>query len=114
MFELLGVPINLVNLGGWGAFTTLAWVVLRGFLKGDIRTRREVDEIRADRDVRLAERDQWREAWKERGVTLRAKDRQLDQLLRVGEVSTKILTALPHVEDDVPDADSLGDTEEAR
>jgi len=88
MIDFLGVPISLLNVTGWGAFVLLVAAGLRWFVRGDVRTDREYQEL-------VKDRDKWQAAWEERGETLRHLLAQNSKLLEVGETSARVLTSLP-------------------
>lgn len=95
MVDLLGAPISLVNITGWAAFSLLVWVIARALIKGDLRTAREVEELRADRDARLTEAGSWKGAFEERGRALQTVLAQNHRLLELSETSAHVLTSLP-------------------
>lgn len=95
MIDFLGVPLNLVNASGWGAFALLAWVVIRLVLKGQLYPARYVQEIREDRDQRLIEVGAWKAAFEERGIVVRDLLSQNRKLLELSKTSAHILKSLP-------------------
>lgn len=91
MDEVLGTPLDVTDLSGWGV--VLLFVV--ALLTGKLRTNREVQEIRADRDARIAEAGAWKTAWEERGATLHEVLKQNSELLIHTELVATILQSLP-------------------
>lgn len=80
------VPLQVIlnGTGVAGLLVLLFWMLSTGRLA----TRREVDDIRADRDV-------WRSAaLDQKGL--------LTQVLSGQETTNRLLRAIPHVDDEVP------------
>lgn len=74
-----GIPIESIGVGG--LLVALFWMLATGRLV----TRREADDIRADRDV-------WRSSFlDQKGL--------LTQVLTEQETAVRLLRAIPHVED---------------
>lgn len=87
MIDFLGVPLSLVNVTGWGAFSLLSWILVRSFLSGRIRTEREVLELRT-------ESSKWQEAWQERGVVILELLSQNAKLLGAQELTNKVVQSV--------------------
>lgn len=83
--------IPLADIGATAVLVVVVWLILAGRLV----PRSTLEDVRADRDARLAEAHQWREAWKERGEVVRDLMRQNSRLIEVGETSAHVLTSLP-------------------
>jgi hypothetical protein len=81
-----------------GAAALVGLVVLM-VLTGRLVTRRQLDDVRADRDARLAEiaaeRDTWREAHRVSEEARREAQDQTGELLELSRVSAHLLSALP-------------------
>lgn len=92
MFDVLGIPVNLLELSGWGVLILL-------IATGRLRTSQNVKEIREDRDARLAEAAEWKTAWEKSEETKAQLVLQVSQLLALGQVSANILGALPPSEE---------------
>jgi hypothetical protein len=92
MFDVLGIPINVFELSGWGLLVLL-------IATGKLRTSQNVKEIRDDRDARLAEAAEWKTAWEKSEETKAQLVSQVSQLLALGQVSAHILGALPSQEE---------------
>lgn len=58
-----GVPISVGQLSGWGAFVTLAFVVVTGFLAGRIYSGRAVDTMLRAAGERLAAETKRADTW---------------------------------------------------
>jgi hypothetical protein len=95
VIDFMGVPVSLINVSGWGAFSLLAWLLIRSIIVGKLRTEREVIEIRADRDQRLVEVGAWKTAYEERGGTIDELLSQNRKLLELSETSAHVLKSLP-------------------
>jgi hypothetical protein len=96
VIEFMGVPLSIPGLSGWGAFVLLTWVVIRAFVKGDVRTDREFQELRADRDARLKEAARWEEAYVgERTAHSETRAQLTAVLIPVGEVTMRTMQSLP-------------------
>ena len=93
MIDFMGVPISLINASGWGAFALLAWVIIRSVIRGHLRTAREVEDLRKDRDARLQEVGKWRLAWEERGTVVTEVLTQNTKLLDHLELTTRVVKA---------------------
>lgn len=103
-----GVPTELLTGGGIGAVLVFCLLmVFRGHLvpKG-LMTKEQVDELRTNWNVQLADKDKqiatWHEAWKE-AVAAGEKDRevreqqagQIDELLKGFSILERFITSLP-------------------
>ncbi|MEE6273529.1 hypothetical protein V2J56_09240 [Georgenia sp. MJ206] len=91
----MGVPLSIPGLTGWGAFVMLTWVIIRAFVKGDVRTDREFQELRADRDARLKEAAEWQTAHAKEIAAHEETRRQVTALLPVGQITAKVMRSLP-------------------
>jgi hypothetical protein len=92
MFEVLGIPVNIFELSGWGLLVILV-------VTGKLRPSSNVKEIRDDRDARLAEAAEWKTAWEKSEETKAQLVSQVSQLLALGQVSAHILGSLPPQEE---------------
>lgn len=92
MFDVLGIPVNVFELSGWGLLVLL-------IATGRLRTSQNVREIREDRDARLAEAAEWKTAWQKSEETKAQLVSQVSQLLALGQVSAHILKTLPPQEE---------------
>lgn len=93
MSELLGI-----NVLQGGAAAILALVVLF-ILVGRLVPRATVNDVRADRDARIAElaqeRDTWRAAYMEEAAARRVAQDQVGELLEFGRTADHVLRSLP-------------------
>lgn len=69
-------------------FLLLAWVVVRGFIKGTIRTEREIDAAHA-------EAMEWREAYREESRLSAELAGQNSRLLAAADLSAHAFSTLP-------------------
>ena len=88
-------------LSGWGAFITLAFLVLRVVVRGDLipRTTHE-RELRQEREAReRAEHDtaEWRTEGRVKDAQIAEKDKQLQHMGEVGRLVAKWTEALQNV-----------------
>ena len=91
-------------LGAWGslgAFSGLVALVVTSIIRGWLKPKASVDELVAQLEKRLADRD---ELIKEQRKTIEAQDRRNDllseqvrQLVEVGHTSNAVLQAIPRV-----------------
>ena len=95
MIDFLGVPISIPTVGGWGMFALTCAGVVRAFIKGDLVSRSVLEDVRADRDARLAEVGAWKQAWEERGKVIDTLMEQNRELTALSEVSAHALSSLP-------------------
>jgi hypothetical protein len=88
--------------GGWTSGWIFAALMVVTFFRllytGKIRTGREVQEIRQDRDVRVHEAQAWKATSQEKDEVIRELLKQQAKLLDVNEVSAHVLKSLPRVE----------------
>ncbi len=96
---MLGGDISLLQVGGWASgwlfSATMVIVIFRMLTSGKLRTGREVEEVRKDRDSRVAEALAWRTAYDQMAKLTEMKDAQIQRLLGIGEVSAHVLASLP-------------------
>lgn len=97
MESFLGVIAKLPVAGGISSFLVAAFIyaLLRGFLV----PRSAVDDVRADRDARLAEvrreSDDWRTAWTDSQETNRILADQVKELIELARTTNQLIMALP-------------------
>ena len=105
MNELLGV-----NAAQGGAAAIVVLVVLL-ILLGRLVPRSVLEDVRADRDARLAEiaqeRDTWRDAHKESESARQVAQDQVGELLELSRTADHLLRSLPHPEGVTDDLDRL-------
>lgn len=80
---------------GWLFSALMVATFFRLLYTGKIRTGREVQELRQDRDVRVHEAGTWRATAEEKDEVIRELLKQNARLLEVNEVSAHILQSLP-------------------
>lgn len=80
---------------------TLIALVIVLFFTGRIVTRKQLQDLRDDRDARLrearAEAAAWQRAWETERDARRVQSAHIDELLDVGRATSKLLNALPSV-----------------
>ena len=105
MNELLGV-----NAAQGGAAAIVVLVVLL-ILLGRLVPRSVLEDVRADRDARLAEiaqeRDTWRDAHKESESARQVAQDQVGELLELSRTADHLLRSLPHPEGVTDELDRL-------
>lgn len=93
MTELSGV--NLLVQGGAAAIVTLIVLLI---LRGSIVARPVLEDVRKDRDARIAEiaaeRDAWREAHRESEAARIKAQEQVGELLELSRVADHVLRSL--------------------
>jgi hypothetical protein len=90
---------DIAWIGGW----TSGWLFAAGMVivffrmlsSGRLRTGREVDEVRKDRDARVQSAEAWRTAALQKDEVIRTLLAQNNKLLSLSEVSAHVLTSLP-------------------
>ncbi|TXS39701.1 hypothetical protein [Streptomyces sp. t39] len=101
MSELFGLKV-----GDAGAIGLVVIVVLL-ILTGRLVPRSTVEDVRADRDARLAEltseRDTWRDAHKESEVARQVAQGQVGELLELSRTADHLLRSLPQPDWEVGD-----------
>lgn len=110
MIEVMGIPLSIINVSGWGAFALLVWILVHGFITGKIHPDRVVKEIREERDARVkaaeADRDarvagaddaarKWQEAWQQSQEALIESVGQGSRMIEVSETVAHALSSLP-------------------
>lgn len=88
-----GVPIYVVQLGPWGLFLLLVFLIVRSVVKGDLVPRRTHEDA-------LHNADMWRAAHM---ISEQARQEERDQkreLLAYAKLGTHVVTSLPSVEDE--------------
>lgn len=85
--------INIADMGGWGAFGALSLYNVLGFMKGWIRTSREMAE-----KVTLA--DKWEAAYNVERVINRETVGQIAEMLENSRTTVKVLEAIKTRSDD--------------
>lgn len=90
-----------------GAAAIVSMVVLL-ILRGHLVPRSTVDDVRADRDARIAElaaeRDTWRAAHKESEVARHVAQDQVSELLELSRTADHVLRSLPRAGEGVQHA----------
>lgn len=81
--------LTSLPVGGFSAGAILAVVVLMLF-RGQLVTKREHEETRADRDT-------WRAAWDTSEEARRTQAAQLGELLELAQTTDKVIRALPRM-----------------
>lgn len=80
------------------AVTILAGVVL-AIIRGWLVPRKTLEDVRADRDARVAaaeaREEQWRQAYLTGQDTIRQLTQQHDELLEIGRTNSAVIQALP-------------------
>ncbi|QKW31417.1 hypothetical protein HUT11_35215 (plasmid) [Streptomyces seoulensis] len=93
MNELSG--INLLVQGGAAAIVTLIVLLI---LRGSIVSRAVLEDVRKDRDARIAElaaeRDAWREAYRQSDAARIEAQAQVKELLELSRVADHVLRSL--------------------
>lgn len=87
-----------IFLSGWIAAISMFGFLWRALGKGKLRTEREVEEIRKDRDSAVEKSDTWRQAWQERERAFNMLIQQNAKLLKLSEVGAHVLESLPRPE----------------
>jgi len=82
-------------LSGWLFSASMVIAVFRMLTAGRLRTGREVEEIRRDRDARIEEAMSWKKAWEIERTSNSTLLAQNSELMRLGQVSAHVLTSLP-------------------
>lgn len=88
MNDLIGTGIGAVDVGAGG----LVFLFVLSILRGWIVPRSVLDDVRADRDVRLAAERADKEHWRSVAET---STEQVKTLLSVTQVTTQVLQSLP-------------------
>ena len=83
-----GVPVSLVQVGPWGLLIIVVGLVFRGFLKGDLVSRKNHEDILHDRDM-------WRAAHMTSEAARQEERDQKRELLEHARVTAAVMNALP-------------------
>lgn len=86
------IPPEAVELGPWGLFLLLVFLIVRAVVKGDLVPRQTYQDI-------LTDRDQWRAAHQTSEIARQEERAQKRELLEYAKLGTHIVSSLPKVED---------------
>lgn len=82
-----GIPTGVADLTGWGAFVTLAMLVVMAVFRGWLRTGREVDAEKARADA-------WQQAWSIERDAGKLLTGQVAELMEYARTSAKIVEGI--------------------
>lgn len=87
-----GMPVNVAELGPWGLFLLLVFLVVRSVVKGDLVPRKTYEDTLHDRDM-------WRAAHMTSEAARQEERDQKRELLAYAKLGTHVVTSLPSVEE---------------
>lgn len=82
-------------MSGWLFCAVMVAGIFRMLTTGRLRTGREVEEVRKDRDSRVAEAMAWKTAYEQAAKIVETQGKQIERLLGLSEVSAHVLKSLP-------------------
>lgn len=91
----MDIPPELLDVGPWGLFLLLVFLVVRAVVKGDLVPRQTYQDI-------LTDRDQWRSAHQTSEQARQEERQQKRELLEYAKLGTHVVSSLPKVEDGEP------------
>lgn len=96
---------GLASAGGpWLAFLGLVGAVVRLVTSGRLTPRSTLEDLRADRDARVAEavsrEKSWRDAYLTSQATMALMSTQINELMTVARLSGAVFRAIPTGQDD--------------
>lgn len=84
---LEGLPTNVADLTGWGAFVSLAMLVVVSFIRGWIRTSREVESAEKRADT-------FQQAWAAGAVANQMLGEQVTEVMELARMSAHTIKAI--------------------
>lgn len=87
-----GLPVSIGQIGPWGLFLLLAFLVVRSVVKGDLVPRQTYEDTIHDRDM-------WRAAHMTSEAARQEERDQKQELLEHARVTAAVMNALPRPSD---------------